>query len=112
MPLTISTSVNAIPANDRSADRLRKTYTITGPTSYTTGGVSFTPQDLGFGSRIHVMAGTVMHAVTTGTSCRIIALNNTDPAAPKMQWYDQAFNEIANGIDLSGYLGNVEFIGQ
>ena len=111
MALTIDTTVNAMPANDKSADRLRRTYKVTGPASYVTGGVAFTPLEIGLGSRVHVLAGNV--AITaTGTACRLVAVNNADPAAPKMVWFDQAFAEIANGVDLSAYTVDVELIGQ
>ncbi len=109
---TIDTTVNAIPANDKSADRLRRTYTITGPASYTTGGTSFTPQELGFGGSVHVMCGSIARTTVGGTACRLVALNNESVTAPKLQWYDLAGAEIANGIDLSTYSGNFEFIGK
>lgn len=112
MPLTIATGVSDIPANDKSADRLRKTFTVTGPASYTTGGTAFTPQELGFGQSVHVVAGSMMRTTSGGAACRAVALNNENPAAPKLQWYDQAFNEIANGVDLSTFSGNLEFIGK
>jgi hypothetical protein len=112
MALTLATGVNDIPANDKSADRLRKTFTVTGPASYATGGTPFTPQDLGFGQSVHVVAGGIMRTSSGGASCRIVSLNNESPAAPKLQWYDQAYAEIANGVDLSSFSGNLEFIGK
>lgn len=109
---TIDSGVSAIPANDKSADRLRRTYTVAGPASYTTGGTAFTPQEIGFGQSVHVVNGTVMRTTSGGAACRLVALNNETPAAPKLQWYDLAGAEIANGIDLSTFSGNLEFIGK
>ena len=112
MPLTQDTGVNAIPRNDKSADRLRKTITITGPASYTTGGTLIDPQtSLGFGT-LHMIVNSAMRLTSGGTSCRLVALNRENAAAPKLQWYGENFNEIANGTDLSTYSGEIEFIGQ
>lgn len=112
MPLTVSTTVAAMSqVTDKSADRLRRYFTVTGPASYTTGGVSFTPEELGFGQFIQTIGNNVMKTVS-GTTCRLIAVDSTTITAPKMLWYDQAFNEIANGVDLSTFSGVIEFIGK
>ncbi len=114
MPLTITSTVAAMSqVNDKSADRLRKFFTVTGPASYTTGGTAFTPEELGFGQFVQVIGGNIARtAGDGGLSCRIVALNNATTTAPKLQWYDLAGAEIANGIDLSTFSGTFEFIGK
>lgn len=113
MALTIATGVNAIPPNDKSADRLRKTYTITGPASYPTGGVTLEAEaTLGFGQSVHVLAGNVMRASGGGATIRLVGLNRDSLSALKLQWYDLAGNEIANGTDLSSFSGEIELIGK
>ena len=112
MALTQDTSVNAPPRNDKSADRLRKTIIVTGPTSYTTGGTTIDPgPEIGMGN-IHLIAGNVARTTVGGAACRLVALNRESVGAPKLQWYDQAFAEIANGVDLSSFSIAIEFIGQ
>lgn len=108
--MTQDTGVNAIPRNDKSADRTRRTITITGPVSYTTGGDPISLlNDVGL-SNLHMICGNV--AVTaSGTTCRIVGLNRSTPASPKLLWFDQAFAEIANGTDLSTFSVQIEFIG-
>lgn len=110
--MTIDTSVTAIPRRDKSADRLRQTLTITGPASYATGGDAFSLiNDLGW-KDLHVVAGGIMRQSGGGATIRIVALNRDTAGAPKLQWYDLAGNEIANGTDLSAYSGSLELIGQ
>lgn len=110
--MTQDTSVNAIPRNDKSADRTRRTITITGPASYVTGGDPISLlNDVGLGN-LHFINGAVARShANAGLTCRLVALNRDSVGAPKLQWYDQAFNEIANGVDLSGYRLTIEFVG-
>jgi hypothetical protein len=110
--MTQDTGVNAIPRHDKSADRLRKTIKVTGPASYATGGESISLlNDLGM-SDIHMIAGNIMRTTAGGANCRIVALNRETPTSPKLQWYDLAGAEIANGVDLSTFSGEIEFIGR
>ncbi len=106
--MTQDTSINAIPRHDKTADRLRKTIKITGPASYVTGGDEI--GDIGMGN-IHMIAGNVMRNAS-GLNCRLVALNRDTIATPKLQWYDLAGAEIANGVNLSTFSGEIEFIGQ
>lgn len=109
--MTQDTGVNAIPRNDKTGSRDRRTITITGPASYTTGGEAISlVNDLGL-SNLHLLNGAIARTTVGGAACRAVALNREDPANPKLQWYDGAFNEIANGVDLSTFSLAIEFIG-
>lgn len=110
--MTQDTGVNAIPRNDKSADRTRRTIRITGPAAYTTGGEAISLlNDLGL-ANLHMICGGVARTAVGGAACRLVALNREDAAAPKLQWYDMAGAEIAEGVDLSTFEIYLEFIGQ
>jgi hypothetical protein len=112
MALTQDTSANAIPRNDKSADRLRKTIKITGPVSYITGGITVEPgPSLGMGD-VHMICGNVMRSnADGGLSIRLVALNRDTLTNIRLQWYDLAGAEIANAVNLSTFSGEIEFIG-
>ena len=113
MALTVVTTVAAVSQiGDKSADRLRKHLTITGPASYTTGGTSFTPEELGFGQFVDKISNNVAWLTAGKTSCRLVAIDATTPTAPKLLWYGDDFNEIANGTNLSTYTLVTEFVGK
>ncbi len=113
MPLIQDVSVNAIPRNDKSADRSRRTIRVTGPASYPTGGSTILPvTEIGFGT-LHMLNGAVARSHgDAGLTCRLVALNRDSATNPKLQWYDMAGAEIANGVDLSAYEVYLEFSGQ
>ena len=108
--MTQDTGVNAIPRNDKSADRTRRTIKITGPVSYPTGGDPISLlNDIGLANLHMIACAAAVHSAFT--SCRVVGLNKSNPLAPKLVWFGENFNEIANGTDLSAYSVEIEFIG-
>lgn len=111
--MTITKGYTAIPFHDKSADRLRKTFRFTGPTSYPTGGVTLSPADLGM-SKIHVVLTTI---VSDGT---LVAIPWYNPATGKVMYFraqttaadTQNLVEVTATTNLSTYSGSAEVIGQ
>lgn len=97
MPVDLTSSSRVTPFADKTASFLRRVFRWTGPASYPTGGeVINNTNTFGFGT-VNAMLGGI---ASDGTDLRIARWN---PATAKMQWYDLAGNEIANGTDLSTY---------
>lgn len=103
MPIDITT----VPRHDSSNDRIRKFITVTGPSSYPTGGEAIAPASFGLG-RVDLFNAEDGLAAA-GTSIRRLRYDYTNQ---KIQWFGENFNEIANGTDLSTYTARVEVIGR
>lgn len=93
---------------DVGATTKRALATYTGPAAYETGGDPVTPEDVRMG-KIYVIAGNV---ASNGTAAYLLFLTGPASATQKIQWFVAATGvEVANGVDLSGYTAQVEFIG-
>lgn len=90
---------------DKSHATSRRHGLYTGPSSYTTGGESITPESLALGriDNFHV------EALSNGTDLRLARYDYTNE---KVKVFDLAGAEIANGTDLSTYSGRFEAIGK
>jgi len=71
--------------------------TITGDTSYTSGGYAISPSAIGLANVLDFAADLPVSSVPAIRAARWDYTNN------KLMFFDQAFAEIANGIDLSAY---------
>ena len=92
------------PINDKSATFLRKVVRWAGPASYATGGETLDPQDTGLG-RVRAVVGVI----SNGSAVRIPYLS---VSTQKLQWYvPNTGAEVANAVDLSTFVGQVELIG-
>lgn len=97
MPVDRTTANAVIPFHDKTANFIRRVFRWTGPASYPTGGEVINATNVfGIGTVNVVLGGFA----SNGTDLRIARWN---PATSKMQWYDLAGAEIANGTDLSAY---------
>lgn len=103
--MTIDKTASAIPLQDKSADRSRRTLKFNGPASYATGGDPISGAELGL-SQIHVWPGTI---VSNGTVCLNTWHNKT---TGKLMYFDMAGAEVAALTNLSAYIGYVEVIGK
>lgn len=104
--MPIDKSASAIPFYDKSADRQRRTFKYTGPTSYATGGDSLNLlSDLGLG-QVHVVQA---EPASNGTLVKAVVYNRS---TGKFQWFDAAGTETANGTNLSGYTTYIEVVGR
>ena len=90
---------------DLSSTCRRQVATLTGPNPYATGGDALTPNDVRMGKLFAILGGVM----TNGTAALLVWYN---VSTAKLMWFDMAGAEVANGTDLSGYTGRVEFIGQ
>lgn len=96
-----------IKYRDKSATYERRLVSWTGPASYVTGGEAITPLNtFGLGT-VPVVHCDAARAVG-GTAIRHVRWDSTNK---KMQWFDAAGNEIANGVDLSTFVLTVEALG-
>ena len=107
MPINLSNSVLAgLEFRDKSASYSRRVFQWTGPSSYVTGGESInTTNVFGLGSIAVVHAG----AAYNDTDLRLVRYN---PTTGKLQWFDLAGAEVANGTDLSAYSFRGEALGK
>jgi hypothetical protein len=104
--MTIDKTASAIPFHDKSADRLRKTFKFSGPSSYATGGDAINPgTELGM-SQIHCWLGNI---VSNGT---VVLVTFYDAANKKLKYFDMAGAEISAATNLSTYSGYAEVIGR
>lgn len=103
MPIDIVT----VPRHDSSNDRIRKFITVTGPSSYPTGGEAIAPASFGLGRVDLFNAELALSAA--GTAVRAVRYDYTNQ---KVQWFGENFAEISNGTDLSTYSARVEVIGR
>lgn len=102
MPIDLTSASRVTPFADKSAAFLRRVFRWAGPASYPTGGeVINVGNTFGIGTVAVVLGGVA----SNGTDLRIARWN---PSTNKMQWYDLAGAEIANGTNLSAY----SFIGE
>lgn len=93
---------------DQGATTKRALATYTGPASYVTGGDPVTPETVRMG-KIYAIAGVV---ASNGTAAYLLYLNGPAGADQTIMWFVAATGvEVANGVDLSGFTAQVEFIG-
>jgi len=91
--------------HDAAGKRLRRVGIYTGPASYATGGDAFLARDVSLGALEHITFGVARN------SAGAIRLLSYDHAAGTVVWYDDAFTQIANGTDLSGFTARFEAMG-
>lgn len=103
--MTIEKSASAIPLNDKSADRSRRTLKFNGPASYATGGDPILGSEVGL-SQIHVWPSAV---VSDGTAALLTWHNK---ATGKLMYFDMTGVEVTALTNLSAYVGYVEVIGK
>jgi hypothetical protein len=87
--------------HDRSGAKVRKLWSVTGPSSYATGGEAL---DFGLGTVEVVLA----ELPSNGTDLRAVRWDYTNS---KLKWFDWAGAEIAAATDLSTYSARLEVIG-
>lgn len=112
MPIDLSNAtqvgtatVPGIKYRDKTATYERRLFNWTGPASYPTGGeVINTLSTFGLGTVPIVLANPARNAT-------VILIPRWDRANKKMQWFDLAGNEVANGTDLSAYSFQGEALG-
>jgi hypothetical protein len=91
---------------DVAGVRRRGVGTYTGPASYTTGGDSITPGDLGLGATEHV----IFEVATDGTNFRLLMYDHTNQT---VVWIvPSTGNQVAATTDLSAYNARFEAIGK
>src|SRR5436190_14977150 len=94
---------------DRTNQTQRRIFQYTGPSSYTTGGESVTPEVLGLGKVFVLLAGNGAWN-SVAAAMRLLVYDVTNK---KVLWFvPNTGAEVANGTDLSGYTTNLEAIGQ
>lgn len=93
-----------IPGSVESTLR-RQVFKYTGPT-YVTGGDAITPNDFRMGKIFAVLGGYI----SNGTAVRLIYYDLTNQKL--MAFVPNTGAEVANGVDLSGYTGYLEVVGQ
>ncbi len=96
MAATLSGYDFSVPGDKRAT-----IVTVTGDTAYPTGGYSITPNQLGMGTVLFVDGA---FARSSTPAVRAVSYNNS---TNKLVFFDQAFAEIANGIDLSTFSGQI-----
>lgn len=102
MPADLTNS--ARPINDKSASFHRKVVRWTGPASYTTGGETLDPDNTGMG-RVRAVVGVI----SNGSAVRVPWL---DVANQTLLWFiPDTGAQVANGVDLSTFVGQLEIIG-
>jgi hypothetical protein len=87
--------------HDRSGAKVRKLWSVTGPSSYATGGETL---DFGLGTVEVVLADQP----SNGTDLRLVRWDYTNN---KLKWFDLAGAEVAAAQDLSTYSVRLEVIG-
>lgn len=114
MPIDLSNTAQlgtatapGIKYRDKSATYERRLFRWTGPASYVTGGEVITPLTT-FGLGTVPIVHTNPARANGGTAIRHVRWDRTNK---KMQWFDAAGNEIANGIDLSTFAFYGEALG-
>jgi hypothetical protein len=80
-------------------------WNVTGPTSYTTLGEPLTAAQLGL-QKITSIACDL--GASSTPACRAVKYDYTNS---KLQYFDQAFAEIASGVDLSSFSGRLTVLG-
>lgn len=86
-------------------DRRVNVGTVTGDTSYTTGGYALAPGAVGLGS---VDRLSIDLPVNSTPAIRGAVYNRS---TSKLAFFDQAFAEIAAGVDLSAFAARFEVTG-
>ena len=101
-------TINRAVARDRDVAGIRRRYIglYTGPASYTTGGESFTAQDVALGVMERISFDPPVNATP---ALRVVDYDYTNS---KVRWYDYAGAEIANGTDLSAFSCRFEAVGK
>lgn len=96
---------DGVPA-DLSSTCRRQVCTYTGPDAYVTGGDALDPEQVRMGKLFAFLGGVL----TNGTTPLIAGWV---PATSTLQLFVASTGvEVANGVDLSGYSGTFEAIGQ
>ncbi len=98
--MVLSLTDRAHAGNQRVA-----TWSVTGPTSYTTLGEAASAASLGF-HRI-----TKVDVEFNASSTPAVRAAKYDYVNGKLQYFDQAFAEIAGGVDLSTFSGRLTVTG-
>jgi hypothetical protein len=86
-------------------DKRLTTVNVTADTSYPTGGYSITPAQLGLGA---ILTVDCAYASSSTPAIRAVRYNNS---TSKLLFFDQAFAEIAAGVDLSTFSGQIQAMG-
>lgn len=104
--MALTLNITNYPFRDKLAQRQVRVATLTGPSSYVTGGVAIDNlNDFGWGDTQFIKVN-----IGDGTSIRIGTLSR---AAQKIQfWVPNTNVEVANGVDLSTFSGQLLAFGQ
>lgn len=104
MPLTLNTT--NYPLRDRLNDRLVRVALLTGPASYTTGGVAIDNLgDFGWGSTDYLQV-----VISDGTSVRTGWLDR--PNQKVLFFVPNTNVEVANAVNLSAFSGQMVAFGK
>lgn len=90
---------------DRSGSYVRRVFEYVGPTVYSTGGDSFTPESLAMG-KIEAVLGLLI----SNDSAVLFGYYNR--STKKILWYSATSTQVTNATDLSAYKGLFEVIGK
>lgn len=103
MPLSLT--IANYPLRDKLNDRLTRHALLTGPASYTTGGVAIdNTGDFGW-AETQALLGSLWNDT-------VIVHLWLDYANQTIVMIDAAGAQIANGVDLSGYTGQIVAFGR
>jgi hypothetical protein len=100
----MTVNLTVAPA-DLGATSRRQVAAYAGPASYVTGGDPMVPADVRMG-KLFAVLGTI----SNGTAVLIPWWNTT--TGTLLFFVPNTGAQVANGVDLSTYVGNLEFIGQ
>lgn len=104
MALTLNTIL--VPFRDKLMNRLVRFCNLTGPASYTTGGVAIDNlNDFGWGQ-----TESLSVILTNGTNIYLGVFDRTNQKI--MFWVPNTNVEVANAVDLSGFTGHLIAWGQ
>lgn len=96
---------DGVPA-DLSSTCRRQVCTYAGPSAYPTGGDAISPEDVRMG-KLFALLGCVLSNGTTPLVATWV------PATETLQLFVASTGvEVANGVDVSGYSGTFEAVGQ
>lgn len=90
-----------------AGDKRRTLGTVTGDTAYPTGGYSITPNQVGLGTILALNIELPLN-ISSGTA---VDAARYRISTSKLQFFDFAGAEVANGTDLSTFAARFEAIG-
>lgn len=88
-----------------SGDKRSTIATVTGDTSYPTGGYSIAPNQIGLGTVLFADASFLANS----TPAVRAAVYNT--STNKLLLFGENFSEVANGTDVSAFSGKIQAFG-